>query len=82
MLWCEKFMKNFDRVKYFLIEQVKNMTVEQYMQFNDILCEEYTLIQRTLIKLLYLLVKIAENYMENVLNQSKLKNVIKDLKNI
>ena len=43
---------------------------------------ETTLIQRLLIKLLYLLVKIAGNYMKNVLNQSKLKNVIKDLKNI
>lgn len=34
-------MKNFDMVKQLLIEQITNMTVNQYKRFNDILCEEY-----------------------------------------
>ena len=43
-------MKNFDRVKQLLIEQIKNMTVEQYKQFNEILCEEYDFNPKTVNK--------------------------------
>lgn len=34
-------MKNIDRMKQVLIDQIKNMTVEQHKRLNDILCEEY-----------------------------------------
>ena len=34
-------MKNIDRMKLALIEQITNKTTEQIERLNDILCEEY-----------------------------------------
>lgn len=34
-------MKNIDKMKLSLINQITNMTVNQYKRLNDILCEEY-----------------------------------------
>lgn len=34
-------MKNIDRIKQALINQITNMTKEQIKRLNDILCEEY-----------------------------------------
>lgn len=34
-------MKNIDRMKLALIDQITNMTTEQFKRLNDILCEEY-----------------------------------------
>lgn len=34
-------MKNIDRMKLALIDQITNMTVEQHKKLNDILCDEY-----------------------------------------
>lgn len=34
-------MKNIDRMKLILINQITNMTTEQFKRLNDILCEEY-----------------------------------------
>lgn len=34
-------MKNIDKMKLVLIDQITNMTTEQFKRLNDILCEEY-----------------------------------------
>ena len=34
-------MKNIDIMKLSLIDQITNMTTEQFKRLNDILCEEY-----------------------------------------
>lgn len=34
-------MKNIDRMKQVLVDQIKNASIDQYKRLNDILCEEY-----------------------------------------
>ena len=34
-------MKNIENVKKLLIKEIENMTVEQHIKLNDMLCEDY-----------------------------------------
>ena len=72
-------MKNIDKMKLVLIDQISNMTTEQFKDWTIYCVKNTTLILSILIKLQYLLVKIAGGYMENVLNLNEQKNVMSDL---
>lgn len=72
-------MKNIDRIKLALINQITNMTKEQIKRLNDILCEEYNFNSKYVNKAAIFTCEDCRRLYGKWLNLNEQKNAMSDL---